>query len=148
MHLTKKTNQKVTYKLIDNKLCIEHHILLQQLIFRKKTKNNEYKEYYSYFIKLPRAIYNLLSPEDDIVYLTKNKEKIHIYTEAVDNSKKVHIQIDNRSQKNNMEYNRYKLTIPKKFITKTNYKHEKSYILCQIKANNNKRGYEITLKQI
>jgi len=148
MHLTKKINQKVTYKLIDNKLCIEHHILLQQLIFRKKTKNNEYKEYYSYFIKLPRAIYNLLSPEDDIVYLTKNKEKIHIYTEAVDNSKKVHIQIDNRSQKNNVEYNRYKLTIPKKFITKTNYKQEKSYILCQIKANNNKRGYEITLKQI
>ena len=145
--MTKKSNQKVTYKVLDKKLCIEHHILLQQLTFHKKSKNDKYSEYHSYFIKLPRAIYDLLSPEKDTVYLRKAGENIHISRNDMDKSKKVQIQIDNRSLDNKTEYNRYKLTIPKKFINETCYKRGKSYILCQITSKENETGYEIILKQ-
>ncbi len=147
LHLTNKQKQKVKYKTINGKLCIEHNILLQQLQFRKKDKNDEYKNYYSYFIKLPRAIYTLINPTDDLVYLKKHENKIIILPEEDENTKKVKIQLDNKSQCTDSDDYRYKLTIPKKYLNTTQYQTRKSYIICQITAKNNKTGYEITLTQ-
>lgn len=145
--MTKKINQKSTYKVIDGKLCIEHHILLQQLTFRKKAKNEEYKDYYSYFIKLPLAIYDLISPKDNIIYLKKKNDKIILQRDMDAASKKVKIQVDNKSLENEHEFNRYKISIPKKFIEETGYERGKSYMTCRIISNDNSTGYIITLKQ-
>ena len=147
MHLTKQTKQKVTYKVSNGKLCIEHHIILQQLTFRKKGKNEEYKKYHSYFIKLPKAIYDLLSPTKNIIYLKHQDDKLFILKNNEKNTKKVRIQVDNRSIDNITEYNRYKISIPKKFIKEKDYKRGKSYMKCQIISSNNNPGYIINLKQ-
>ena len=64
-----------------------------------------------------------------------------------DNTKKVKIQLDNKSQCTDNDDYRYKLTIPKKYLNTTQYQTRKSYIICQITAKNNKTGYEITLTQ-
>ena len=143
--MTKQT--KVKYKITGGKLSIEHNILLQQLTFRKKTKNNKDNIYYSYFIKLPRAIYTLLKPTDDTVYMKYEEDKIILSPHVMDMAKKVKIQIDNKSLTDNPREHRYKLTIPRKFIDTQDYQRQKSYITLTITAEDNKEGYNITLKQ-
>lgn len=143
--MTKK--QKVTYKTVNGKLSIEHHMLLQQLTFRKSSNNGEIKVYYSYFIKLPKAVYDLLNLSDDTVYLKQVNDKIILLDTKEEDTKKVKIQLDNKSITDNVDDYRYKLTIPKKFIDTTVYKRGESYINCRITSTDNTKGYEITLRQ-
>ena len=147
MHLTRQVNQKVTYKVLDGRLCIEHHIVLQQLTFRKKGKSGEFKNYHSYFIKLPRAIYDLLSPMGDIVYLKGCDDRILVLNSVDEDAKKVRIQVDNSSVDNLGDFNRYKISIPKKFINEDDYRRGESYMLCQVVSTGDSPGYVIFLKQ-
>lgn len=145
--LTKKESN-VSYRIIDGCLSIEHHILLQQLTFKKKSKDGTEKTYYSYFIKLPRAVYNLLEPTDDLVYLKQKEDGlIHLLHEQVEESRKVKIQLDNKSLTDDSSEYRYKLTIPKKFIENDSFIRGQTYIILTIKSKNNKYGYYITLRQ-
>lgn len=68
----------------------------------------------------------MLSPEEDVVYLRKDGEEIRILKNSGNNNKRVRIQVDNRSFDNNAEYNRYKLTIPQKFLKESGYKRGES----------------------
>ena len=145
--MTKKESN-VSYRIIDGSLSIEHHILLQQLTFRKKSKDGTEKTYYSYFIKLPWAVYNLLEPTDDTVYLKQDDDSlIELLHESDDNSRKVKIQLDNKSLTDDTSEYRYKLTIPKKFIENDSFIRGQTYITLTITSKNNKYGYYITLKQ-
>lgn len=145
--MTKKESN-VSYKIIDGSLSIEHHILLQQLTFNKKSKNGTEKTYYSYFIKLPRTVYNLLEPSDETVYLKRNDDGlIELLHWPADNSRKVKIQLDNKNMTNDSSQYRYKLTIPKKFIENDSFIRGQTYITLTITSKNNKYGYYITLRQ-
>jgi hypothetical protein len=145
--LTKKESN-VSYRIIEGSLSIEHHILLQQLTFRKKSKDGTEKTYYSYFIKLPRAVYNLLEPTDDLVYLKQDDDSlIELLHEPTDNSRKVKIQLDNKSLTDDTSEYRYKLTIPKKFIENDSFIRGQTYIILTVTSKNNKYGYYITLRQ-
>lgn len=145
--MTRNIRQKSTYRVLDGKLCIEHYILLQQLTFRKKGKTGEYKDYYSYFIKLPLPVYDLLAPEDDIIYLKKEDDKIILQKNMCADGRRVKIQVDNKSLNKKREFNRYKISIPKKFITENCYERGKSYMTCRITGSDNSTGYTITLEQ-
>lgn len=147
MHLTRQVNQKVTYRVLDGRLCIEHHIVLQQLTFRKKGKSGEFKNYHSYFIKLPRAIYDLLSPAGDIIYLKSYDDRILVLNSVDEDAKRVRIQVDNSSVDNLGDFNRYKISIPKKFINEDEYRRGESYMLCQVVSTSDSHGYVIFLKQ-
>lgn len=147
MHLTRQVNQKVTYRVLDGRLCIEHHIVLQQLTFRKKGKSGEFKNYHSYFIKLPRAIYDLLSPVGDIVYLKGCDDRILVLDSVDEGAKRVRIQVDNGSGDSLGDFNRYKISIPKKFIREDEYRRGESYMMCRVVSSGNGPGYVIFLKQ-
>ena len=142
--MKKQYTSKVKYKTIDGKLCIEHYILLQELTFRKKSTTGEYKTYNSYLIKLPAAVYNLLDTRE--VYLEKVNEEILILDTPTDNTRKVRIQEDKRSI-NDVQKNRYSFTIPKKMLNLETYKRGESYITLRIIAQDNNKGYALTLEQ-
>ena len=125
---------------IEGKLCIQYYILLQQLTFKKKLKDETYKEYNSYLIKFPRPIKELIATDD--VYLEKSGNTFYLRNKEVENAKKIRIQ-KSKSGKDNIAY---QLTIPRKLFKITNYQSGKTYILCQVLSSNNKEGYEITLE--
>ncbi|MBR0471946.1 MAG: hypothetical protein IJI98_04530 [Methanosphaera sp.] len=139
--MTKKAREKHRYRIIDGKLCIEHYLSLQQLNFRKKLKNDEYKIYSSYHIKLPRSIYELLDKPKQ-VYLEKRDKKLIIHTTCSEDFKKINIQTSKTGQGNNG----YQLTIPKKLLDTSNYERGKTMILCRIIAADNTKGYTLTLE--
>lgn len=137
-----KIKQKTRIITVDGKLCIQYYLLLQQLTYRKKLKDDKYKVYVSYHIKFPKTLYELLGNKDTI-YLEKQKDKLVIHTQNNENYKKITIQ---KTQKN--DDIGYQLTIPQKLLKINEYKRGETYILCQTIAANNKEGYIITLELI
>ena len=140
--LTKNIAEKHRYTVLDGKLCIQHYLLLQQLTYRKKLKDNSYKEYQSYHIKLPKAVKELL-PANNTVFLEKVDDKLVLHTTNGDGFKKIKIQ---ESKKGNDVG--YQLTIPQKLLDMTSYRRGETYILCQVTAADNTDGFVITLKFI
>lgn len=146
--MSKKYSQRIKYTLIDGKLCIQHYLLLQRLTFNKKVKTGEYKEYNSYHIKFPRAIYDLLQPEDNQLYLKQLENgKILVLTEPDDAARKVKIQKTNKKQNSSSDNRTYSITIPKKLLVLDDYRQGEVFILCQIIADN-ETGYTTTLERI
>lgn len=137
--MTKNIVEKHRYTVIEGKLCIQHYLLLQQLTYRKKLKDNTYKEYQSYHIKLPKAVKELL--KEDSVFLEKVDEKLVVHTIDGDGFKKIKIQESKKG--NNVGY---QLTIPQKLLDMTSYKRGETYILCQVTAADNSDGFVITLE--
>ena len=136
-----KNESKTSYEVIDGRLCIKHYLLLQQLVYRKKLKDNTYKEYYSYHIKLPRVIYELINPVDDTVYLEYDENRIIVHKESNDSFKRLRIQ---RSVHDSSVI--YQLTIPQKFLKLVYYESGKTAVVCQVIATDNDEGYEVTLE--
>ena len=134
-----KIRQKNRITTVDGKLCIQYYLLLQQLTYRKKLKDNTYKEYVSYHIKFPKTLYELIGKDE--IYLEKQEEKLILHTENNENYRKINIQ---KTRRNNDVG--YQLTIPQKLLKIHEYKRGETYILCQTIAANNKEGYLITLE--
>lgn len=134
--------EKHRYDVIEGKLCIQHYLLLQQLSYRKKLKDNSYKDYQSYHIKLPRAVKELL--HDNTVFLEKVDDKLVVHTSSGEGFKKIKIQ---KSRKGNDDVG-YQLTIPRKLLDMSSYKRGETYILCQVTAADNSNGFVITLELI
>lgn len=134
-----KIRQKNRITTVDGKLCIQYYLLLQQLTYRKKLKDNTYKEYVSYHIKFPKTLYELIGKDE--IYLEKQEDKLIIHTENNENYKRINIQ---KTRRNNDVG--YQLTIPQKLVKIHEYKRGETYILCQTIAANNKEGYIITLE--
>ena len=141
--MTKNIAEKHRYTLVDGKLCIQHYLLLQQLTYRKKLKDNSYKEYQSYHIKFPKAIKELLG-SNDVVFLEKLDSKLVVHTRNGDGFKKIKIQ---ETRKGNDDVG-YQLTIPQKLLDITSYKRGETYVLCQVLAAKNNNGFIITLELI
>lgn len=139
--MTKNIAEKHRYTVIDGKLCIQHYLLLQQLTYRKKLKDNTYKEYQSYHIKLPKAVKELL--KEDSVFLEKVDEKLVVHTIDGDGFKKIKIQ---ESKKGNDVG--YQLTIPQKLLNITSYQRGETYVLCQVVAADNSDGFVIILELV
>ena len=137
-----KIKQKTRIITVDGKLCIQYYLLLQQLTYRKKLKDDKYKIYVSYHIKFPKTLYELIGNKD-IIYLEKQEDKLVIHTQNDENYKKITIQ---KTQKN--DDIGYQLTIPQKLLKINEYKRGETYILCQTTAANNKEGYNITLELV
>jgi len=136
--LTKNITLKHRYTVLDGKLCIQHYLLLQRLTYHKKLKDNTYRNYQSYHIKLPKAVKELLS---DTVFLEKVDDKLVLHTGYDDGFKKIRIQ---ESKKGNDKG--YQLTIPRNMIDMKNFKQGETYILCQVSAADNEDGFIITLE--
>ena len=135
-----KIRQKNRITIVDGKLCIQYYLLLQQLTYQKKLKDNTYKQYVSYHIKFPKTLYELIGKQNK-VYLEKQENKLILHTEDNENYRKINIQ---KTRKN--DDIGYQLTIPQKLLKIQEYKRGKTYILCQTIAADNKEGYIITLE--
>ncbi len=122
-------------------LRIRHYLLLQQLVYRKKLKDNTYREYYSYHIKLPHVIYELIDPVDDTVYLEEDEKRIIVHRESEDSFKRIRIQ---KSVYDSGVI--YQLTVPQKFLNMVDYESGKTAVVCQVIAADNDVGFEITLE--
>ena len=140
--LTKNIIEKHRYTVLNGKLCIQHYLLLQQLTYRKKLKDNSYKEYQSYHIKLPKVVKELL-PANNTVFLEKVDDKLVVHTSNGDGFKKIKIQ---ESKKGNDRG--YQLTIPQKLLDMTSYQRGETYILCQVVAADNSKGFVISLNLV
>lgn len=134
-------NSKTCYTVVDGKLCVKHYLLLQQLLYRKKLKDNTFKEYCSYHVKFPRVVYELLNPVDGIVYLEHVDNRIIIHRESDDSFKKIRIQ-KSRSDSNII----YQLTVPRIFLKLDDYKSGESIVVCQVIAADNDDGYLVWLE--
>lgn len=138
--LTKEITEKHKYIIIDGKLCVQHYLLLQQLTYHKKLKDNSYKEYKSYHIKFPKAVKELL--KYDTVFLENREGKLVVHTRNFEGYKKIKIQ-ETKKGKNDVGY---QLTIPQKLMNISNYKRKKTCVLCQVIAADNSEGFIITLE--
>ena len=141
--MTKNIAEKHRYIILDSKLCIQHYLLLQQLTYRKKLKDNSYREYQSYHIKFPKAVKELLG-SNDTVFLEKVDDKLVLHTSNGDGFKKIKIQ---ETRKGNDDVG-YQLTIPQKLLDITDYKRGETLVLCQVTAADNEDGFIITLKLV
>lgn len=128
---------------VDGRLCVRYYLLLQRLSYKKRLKDDSYKEYVSYHIKFPRVLYDLLDCEDNTVYLEKVDDHLVLHTSSGEDYKKVRIQ---HSQKK--DDIGYQLTIPQKLMKINDYKRGETYILCQTIASDNNKGYVITLELV
>ena len=137
-----KITQKHKITTRDGRLCVQYYILLQRLSYKKKLKNNTVKEYLSYHIKFPKALYELLGCED-IVYLEKMDDKLVLHTHPGDTYKKIRIQ---HTRKNDTVG--YQLTIPQKLLKIDDYTSGETIILCETVAADNNKGYTMTLELI
>ena len=136
-----RNESKTSYDVIDGMLRIRHYLLLQQLVYRKKLKDNTYREYYSYHIKLPHVIYELIDPVDDTVYLEEDEKRIIVHRESEDSFKRIRIQ---KSVYDSGVI--YQLTVPQKFLNMVDYESGKTAVVCQVIAADNDVGFEITLE--
>ena len=141
--MTNNIAEKHRYTVIEGKLCIQHYLLLQQLTYRKKLKDNSYKEYQSYRIKLPRAVKELLG-ENNTVFLEKVDEKLVVHTSNGDGFKKIKIQESRKGKDIG-----YQLTIPQKLLDMTDYQRGETQVLCQVvAAADNSDAFVITLELV
>lgn len=136
-----KNDSKTSYSILEGKLCITHYLLLQQLVYRKKLKDNSFKEYYSYHVKLPRAVYELINPVDDVVYLEHAEKRIVLHRKSDNLFKRIRIQ-----KSRNDHSVSYQLTIPTKFLKGDDYKTGAITIACRVIAADNSDGYVISFE--
>lgn len=142
--LTRNDKVRTRYSVVDGRLCIEHFLLLQQLTYRKKLKDDKFKEYFSYHVKLPRVIFDLLDPVDNMVYLEGCDGFVVVHRMMGDGFKRIRIQESRKGDGSVI----YQLTVPQKLLSVDAFVRGETFVRCRVVSCDDGDGFRLTLSLV